>query len=453
MRMLLSEIGECTGGRLAGRDVAVSSFSIDTRSLNSGDLYIAIKGQNFDGNEFVGAAEEAGAVAAVLHEGIAATVPHVVVPDTRLALGQMAGAWRNKARIAVVGVTGSNGKTTVKEMVTAILAVDGEVLSTRGNLNNDIGVPLTLLRLRDEHRYAVIEMGANHVGEIDYTSRLANADVAIITNAGAAHIEGFGSLDGVARAKGEIVQTLKATGTAILNRDDRYFDYWQSVAGGGRVVSFGFHDRADVTAKDIKSTIVDGRFATTFQLVMPEGTVPCRLQLAGRHNVANALAAAAAALALGIGPEQIVAGLQNLQPVTGRMQPLLGRKGNIVIDDTYNANSSSLKAALDVLATLGTEAWLVIGAFAELGPDSAKMHEDMGEMIKSSGVVRLLAVGSDAKNTVARFGKGASFFESQDELIATILQELKGNETILIKGSRMRRMENVVAALVENFRM
>ncbi|MGR9086356.1 MAG: UDP-N-acetylmuramoyl-tripeptide--D-alanyl-D-alanine ligase [Gammaproteobacteria bacterium] len=452
MHLWLSEIAEIVAGRLAGNDMPMRSFSIDTRTLKPGDFYIAIKGENFDGNDFVAQAEQAGAAAAMISRGASASIPHIEVADTRLALAELAGAWRRRAKAAIVGVTGSNGKTTVKEMVAAILSVSGNVLCTRGNLNNDIGVPLTLLRLDEHHRYGVIEMGANHVGEIEFSSRYARADVVIITNAGAAHIEGFGSLDGVAGTKGEIIRTLKQDGVAVINRDDAYFDYWKSVAGSRKVLSFGLNHPADLTAASIKTEIVNGHFSTAFQLVAPQGAARCELRLAGRHNVANALAAAAAATALGVGLDQVVEGLQCVLPVTGRLQPLVGRMGNVVIDDTYNANAASLQAALDVLTHIDGEPWVVLGAFAELGPNSLKIHEEMGESIKKCGVVRLLAIGSDAKATVEKFGKGATFFDSQEELISSLLQELKGHETILIKGSRMRRMENVAAALVENYR-
>ncbi|MGZ8194557.1 MAG: UDP-N-acetylmuramoyl-tripeptide--D-alanyl-D-alanine ligase [Methylosarcina sp.] len=454
MRLLLSEICGWVGGELIGSDVTVSSVSIDTRTIQPGALYIAIKGHTFDGNDFVDQAEQDGAVAAMVHKGVTATLPHIAVTDTRLALAELAGAWRRRMPASIVGVTGSNGKTTVKEMVAAILSANSDnVLYTQGNLNNDIGVPLTLLRLNDQHRYGVIEMGANHPGEIEYTSRYARAEVVIITNAGAAHIEGFGSIDGVARAKGEIIKTLDRDGVAVINRDDPYFDYWKSLAGNRKMLSFGLNDQADLTAKSIKTDIIDNRFVTTFQLVSTEGSVDCVLKLAGRHNVVNALAAAAAAKALGIDPEQIARGLRMLQPVTGRLQPLVSRKGNIVIDDTYNANSVSLKAAVDVLTGLNGEPWLVLGAFGELGPESLKIHEEMGEMVKASGVTRLFAVGADTRATVDSFGQGAAFFETQEQLIASLIQELKGEETILVKGSRRQRMENVVAALVDNFRV
>jgi UDP-N-acetylmuramoyl-tripeptide--D-alanyl-D-alanine ligase len=456
MEMLLSACAECMHGRLAGKDIAISSVCIDTREIKPGQLYVAIKGHNFDGNEFITQAEQAGAIAAIVHKGVVATIPHIIVDDTRLALAELAGAWRQKAVVSVVGITGSNGKTTVKEMVAAILGASvpkqSNVLYTQGNLNNDIGVPLTLLRLNDQHQYAVIEMGANHPGEIAYTSEYAQSDVVILNNAGAAHIEGFGSLDGVAKAKGEIIQTLKKDGVAVINQDDKYFEYWKTIAGKRRTLSFGLTEKADVTAEDIETEIRDNAFATTFKLVTAQGTVESMLRLAGRHNVVNALAATAAALALGISLQQIKQGLESVQPVTGRLQALVSRWGNIVIDDTYNANAVSLKAGLDVLATCTGKPWLVLGAFGELGPESPKMHEEIGELIKASGVSRLLAVGADSKNTVRAFGIGATFFETQQDLIDALKQELKGDETILIKGSRAQRMEFVVAALVDNFR-
>jgi UDP-N-acetylmuramoyl-tripeptide--D-alanyl-D-alanine ligase len=364
----------------------------------------------------------------------------------------LAGAWREKSSAKVVGITGSNGKTTVKEMTASVMSMDGSVLYTQGNLNNDIGVPLTLLRLDESHRYAVIEMGANHLDEIAYTSAIAKADVVILNNAGAAHIEGFGSLDGIAKGKGEIIETLKPNGIAVLNKDDNYFEYWQSIAGNRKVISFGLHGNADVKAQNITSEIINNAFVTSFDLLAAESSIKINLKLAGQHNVKNALAATAAALALGIDLGKIKAGLENVKPVTGRLQPLVNRLGSIVIDDTYNANADSLKAGLDVLVNCHGQHWVVLGAFNELGVDSPKIHEDIGKLLSSKGVVRLLAIGSDAENSVKAFGKGATFFDSQEKLINTLNLELTGDETILIKGSRTQRMENVAAALVDNFR-
>ncbi|MFZ2450603.1 MAG: UDP-N-acetylmuramoyl-tripeptide--D-alanyl-D-alanine ligase [Methylovulum miyakonense] len=451
MPMMLSEIAKTVKGRHIGDDVAIVSVGIDTRTLKTGQLYVAIKGDRFDGDEFMLAAEQAGAAAAIVHAGTQTSLPHIVVTDSRLALAELAGAWRRKAPVQVVGITGSNGKTTVKEMTAAILGVAGETLFTQGNLNNDIGVPLTLLQINETHRYAVIEMGANHPQEIAYTSRYAQSDVVILNNAGAAHIEGFGSLDGVARSKGEIIGTLKPEGIAVLNRDDRYFDYWQGLAGNRRVLSFGFHENADVTAKGIKSEFSAQAFRTVFQLATPQGQAEAAINLAGRHNVMNALAATAAGLALGLSLAQIVQGLATVQPVKGRLQPLVGSVGSRIINDTYNANAASLKAGLDVLRECGGEPWLVLGAFGELGPESVAIHADVGNMIKASGVVRLLATGDHARFAVEQFGAGADFFPSQADLITALRQELQGGETILIKGSRAQHMEYVVAALVGQF--
>jgi UDP-N-acetylmuramoyl-tripeptide--D-alanyl-D-alanine ligase len=458
MEMKLSECAKIVQGRLVSEDVSFSSVSIDTRAivetrLIASLLYIAIKGKNFDGNDFVAQAEQAGASAAIVHSGVITNLPHIIVDDTTLALAQLAGAWRKKLAVSVVGVTGSNGKTTVKEMIAAILAVNHTVLFTQGNLNNDIGVPLTLLRLDEQHRYAVIEMGANHPKEIEYSSTYANADVAVITNAGAAHIAGFISLDGVAKAKGEIIETLRSDGVAILNRDDDYFSYWKDIAGNRKIISFGLNADADVTASMINTRIENNGFVTSFMLSCPQGEIAINLKLAGQHNVVNALAATSACIALGIDLEQIKQGLENVKPVTGRLQPLVSRLGNIVIDDSYNANAASLKAGLAVLTACSGKPWLILGAFGELGEESLKIHAEMGELIKASGVSRLLAVGDDARHTVQAYGEGASFFDSQDELIAVLKQELKGDETLLIKGSRALRMEQIAAALIDNFRI
>lgn len=459
MAMMLSEVAAIVGGNLIGADVSVASVSIDTRLFNPGQLYIAIKGQQFDGNDFLPEAEAAGAAAAIVNTGIAqksagkVTVPLVEVNDTHDALAKLAAAWRQRSQVkAVFGVTGSNGKTTVKEMLAAILGVNDSVLYTKGNLNNDIGVPLTLLRLTEEHRYAVIEMGANHPKEIEYTSRIAKPDVALITNVGAAHIEGFGSLNGVAKTKGEIFETLSSEGIAVINRDDAFYAFWLTVVGGRQFKTFGLSSQADVTAKSIATKVEADGFVTRFELQTAHGAVTVNLKLAGRHNVMNALAASAACLAAGISLEQIKQGLEHAQPVTGRLQLLHGRLGNRVIDDTYNANSASLKAGLDVLSAFPGKRWLVLGAFGELGDESLKIHQEIAAPVKASGVERLLAVGADTKQTVDAFGEGATFFATQDELIAALTQELKGDETILIKGSRAQQMENVARALVDNFR-
>jgi UDP-N-acetylmuramoyl-tripeptide--D-alanyl-D-alanine ligase len=309
------------------------------------------------------------------------------------------------------------------------------------------------LRLNESHRYAVIEMGANHVGEIAFSSRYALADVAIINNVGAAHLEGFGNLEGVARAKGEIISGLLPQGTAILNKDDDFYPLWQELAEDRKIISFGFAADADVSATEINSRIENHQFVTSFNLTTAQQTILICLKLAGQHNVKNALAAAAACLAIGIKLEQIKQGLENMQPVTGRLQPYIGRLGNIIIDDSYNANPSSLKVALDVLSQCTGETWMILGAFGELGEDSVTIHRDMGELIKKYNVKRLFAVGENARYSVESFGAEAEFFSTQDELAARVQAQLTGSETLLIKGSRSQRMENVAASLIDNFRI
>lgn len=453
MELKLSEIAKNLHAQLLGGDAVISSVSIDTRTLQMGDLYVAINGKNFDGHDFIAKAEYAGANALLVEHLVDTDLPQIIVPDTRIGLAELARLWRQKSQAQIVAVTGSNGKTTVKEMLAAILSVNAPVLATKGNLNNDIGVPLTLLRLNEQHRYAVIEMGANHAGEIAFSSRYALADVAIINNVGAAHLEGFGSIEGVAQAKGEIVSGLSTQGTAILNKDDEFYPLWQELAETRKIISFGFAADADVSATEINSRIENNQFVTSFNLITAQQNIPICLKLAGQHNVKNALAATAACLAIGIPSTQIKQGLESMRPVTGRLQPWISRYGNIVIDDSYNANPASLKVALEVLSQCTGESWLILGAFGELGDDSVNIHREMGELIKSFGVKRLLAVGENARYSVESFGVGAEFFSTQDELIARLTSQLTGSETLLIKGSRAQRMENVAASLIDNFRI
>jgi UDP-N-acetylmuramoyl-tripeptide--D-alanyl-D-alanine ligase len=449
IEMNLSEIAASVNGTLIGEDVITTGVSIDTRTLKSGQIYVAIAGKNFDGHDFIATAQQAGAIAILTHKKIKTLSPQILVSDTRFALAELASVWREKMDLKLIGVTGSNGKTTTKEMLAVILSVHDDVLFTRGNLNNEIGVPLTLLRLSPKHRYAVIEMGANHSGEIAYTSRFAKADVAVITNVGAAHLEGFGNLNGVARAKAEIIETLNPNSIAILNADDAFFDYWQSAAGSRKVISFGIKNIADVFAKNIETKREGERFVTRFDLKTTEEEICVNLPLAGNHNVLNALAAAAATLAIGISLAQIKQGLELMSPVTGRLQLLRGQSGCWIVNDTYNANTASLAVALDVLEKCDGEHWVILGAFGELGGNAEKLHSEMGNTLKNYGVKRLFAIGELTKQTVASFGQNAQHFASQTELLETITPLLTGNVTILIKGSRSQRMENITSALVE----
>lgn len=447
--MRLSELAAIVGGELRGRDAGFAALSIDTRTLNPGDLYLALCGERFDGNDFVAEAMRAGAAGAVVERLADVDVPQVLVTDGRAALGRLSAAWRRRWRGRVVGVTGSNGKTTVKEMVAAVLGESAPVLKTRGNLNNDIGVPLTLLRLLPEHGYAVIEMGANHPGEIAYAAGLAKPDVAIIANAGAAHLEGFGSLEGVARAKGELVEALSADGTAVLNADDRFFQFWRDLAGNRPVLSFGFSETAMVRADPGSVALAwrEGGFRTDFDLIYRGGRHAMALCLAGRHNVANALAAAAAGLALGLDLDLVRRGLAGLSPVAGRLEPVAGRTGALIINDTYNANPTSFAAAIEVLAGLPAEPWVALGAFGELGAESPELHARIGREARDKGVVRLFAVGPNADRAAEAFGAGAIYFQNQEDMIGRIEAELKEGVALLVKGSRSQRMERVVEAL------
>ena len=453
MKLQLSNIAQAVNGRLSGDNLTVIGAGIDTRTLQPGNLYIAIKGQHFDGHDFAEQAMQAGAAAMLVSRLLPVSLPQIVVTDTHLALAELAGFWRKQLPVKIAGVTGSNGKTSVKEMIAAIFATQGNTLFTQGNLNNDIGVPLTLLRLNDSHRFAVIEMGANHPGEIAYTSHYVQANVSVITNVGPAHIEGFGSIQGVANTKAEIFENLRPEGIAVLNRDDVFYDFWRTEKVGSRqTISFGLTHSADVRAENIRSQLDSQGFTTHFDLNTQNGSQAIQLKLAGEHNVKNALAAAAVALQFGISLSAIKQGLEQMKPVTGRMQTLLGKKGNIVIDDTYNANPSSLKAALDSVKKAQQPIWLALGAFGELGSDSANIHTEMGAMIKALSVERLFATGELARNTVAAFGENGRFFDQQAELIDALEKAVTGQEIILIKGSRSQKMENVAAALVDNFR-
>ncbi|MEN8260545.1 MAG: UDP-N-acetylmuramoyl-tripeptide--D-alanyl-D-alanine ligase [Pseudomonadota bacterium] len=445
--MTLSEARRIVNGRIMGQDVAFSGVSIDTRTLQSGDLYVAISGKRFDGHDFVAQAQEAGAVAAIVGREVDSVLPCLIVEDTLSALGVLGAEWRQRLGVSLIGVTGSNGKTTVKEIVAAVLKVNAPVLFTRGNLNNDIGVPLTLLRLRPKHRYAVIEMGANHAGEIAYTSGLAKPDVSVVTNAGSAHIEGFGSLEGVARSKGELVESLRSDGIAVLNADDRFFRFWEQLAGNRRIISFGLAPEASVRATALNFETSPGGFKTCFDLVYEGRAHKMTLVLAGRHNVCNALAAAAACIAIGIDMSQVAQGLASARPVAGRMEPLIGAHGGVIVNDTYNANPSSLQAALDVLIQLGGEPWLALGAFMELGADSAEFHENMGKEAKRLGVVRLYAIGPNTERAVQAFGEGAAFFSHQGDLIKALSRDIHRDVALLVKGSRSQHMEAVVEAL------
>ncbi|HLF98620.1 MAG TPA: UDP-N-acetylmuramoyl-tripeptide--D-alanyl-D-alanine ligase [Methylococcaceae bacterium] len=447
--MRLHDAAQMAGGKASGADVELAGVVTDSRADCAGALFVALQGPRFDGHDFVPQALQQGAAAALVSRPLATPIPQILAPDTRVALGRLAAAWRRRHPARVVGVTGSNGKTTVKEMLAAICAEAGPTLATRGNLNNDIGVPLTLLKLNASHRYAVIEMGANHPGEIAALSRLAGPEAAVITNAGAAHLEGFGSLAGVAQAKGELLTTLPATGVAVLNADDANFSLWREMAGERRVVSFGASPAAQVRVVEDTLTQQCGAdgFVTGFDLAWDGKRYPLRLALAGRHNAVNAAAAVAAALALGLDMAQAQQGLARLQAVPGRLQAVPGRNGALLLNDSYNANPASFAAGLEALAHCPGERWVALGGFGELGADSAALHTELGRMSRRDGVTRLFATGPLADKAVDGFGAGGVYFSSQDELIAALRDGLQRDVVLLVKGSRSQKMERVVEAL------
>ena len=440
----LQELARLLDGERTGADVTFTEVGIDSRRLPAGALFVALTGPNFDGHDFIAAARERGAVAALVSRVVADPLPQVRVADSRLALGRLGASWRSRFAGPLIALTGSNGKTTVKEMIAAILRQRGPTLATAGNLNNDLGVPLTLLRLRAEHAYAVIELGANHPGEIAGLTRLAQPDVAIINNAGPCHLEGFGDVAGVARAKGEIFQGLGPEGVAIINRDDPYADYWAGLNPGRRIIDFGLEQPAMVRGEtlDVESH--------RFRLITPTGEIAVQLPLPGRHNLRNALAAAAATLAVGATLEDLRGGLESLPGVSGRLQRLPGRHGGVVIHDAYNANPASLAAALDTVGSGPGEHWLVLGDMYELGPTAVELHAESGRAARTFGFSRLYALGEYSRAAVAAFGSGATHFTEVEALITELSGALpQGSEppTVLVKGSRGMRMERVVAAL------
>jgi UDP-N-acetylmuramoyl-tripeptide--D-alanyl-D-alanine ligase len=447
MRATLGWIAASTGGRLEGADREVAGLGIDTRTLAPGELFAAIRGERFDGHDFAAAALERGAVALLVARRLPLDLPQVVVDDTTLALGRLARAWRERHAIPVVGVGGSNGKTTTKEMIAAILAENGAVLATRGNLNNHIGVPLTLLGLDDAHRAAVVEMGANHPGEIAALVQIVRPTVAIITNAGAEHLEGFGSLEGVAVAEGEMVAGLEVAATAVINAGDEFAPLWRRLARAGRVLTFGAAPDADFRAEDRRARIEDGAFVTEFTLRTPAGSRPVRLALAGAHNVVNAQGAAAAAVAAGASLDAVAAGLARVRPVQGRLQLKATPHGAWIIDDSYNANPSSVRAGIDTLVSLDARRLMVLGEMAELGTHTLASHEEAGDYARARGVELLYCLGAPTAHSARRFGDGARFFVSVEELVTALEPELGPGVCVLVKGSRVNRLERVVDAL------
>lgn len=442
----LGMLARAVGGELVGDDTQFESVATDSRSLQRGQLFVALQGPSFDGHEFVAAAQTAGAVGAMVSRRVSVVLPQVVVDDTRRALGAYAHAWRMQFGYPVVGLTGSNGKTTTKEMIAAILSRRGPVLATRGNLNNDIGVPMTLLGMDGSHVAAVIEMGANHLGEIGTLTSLADPTVALVTNAGPAHLEGFGSLEGVARGKGELYQGLRGDARAVINVDDPWSPLWREFASERDITTFAVDNAADFRALPA-SVAAAGKGGQSFTLSSPAGEHLVQLPVPGMHNVRNAVAAIAAAVTAGAAVTDAVAALAEFQPVAGRLVTRALPGGGALIDDTYNANPASAAAAIQVLAGRPGQRWLVLGDMGELGADAEALHAAVGEHARASGIDRLFTLGRIARAAAAAFGDGATHFDNLDDLLATLGTQLPADLTVLVKGSRSMRMERVVAAL------
>ena len=440
----LAAVARQVSGTLLGADAAFGRVSIDTRKLDPGALFVAIPGERFDGNDFVPDAHARSAAGAVVSRPSDIPLPQVRVHDTRGALSGMARGWRDNFPIPVVAVTGSNGKTTVKELIAGILGRSHDVCVTRGNLNNDLGVPLTLMELADRHEILVIELGANHAGEIAALSQLAGPTVGVITNAGAAHLEGFGSIEGVAQAKGELLDHLPAAGTAVLNADDPYCSAWRRRSRSGSVLTFGFDPSADCTVRGVVAEVSDG---SAFTLVLPDATpVELTLPLRGRHSVLNALAAAAASFAVGVSADEIHAGLTRARPVSGRLNRIRGVGGAAIIDDSYNANPTSTRAALDYLRGCCGQRLFVLGDMAELGADAAELHRQVGEYARDC-CDSLFSIGELSREAAQAFGSGARSFTELSALRQALKPLLTGDATLLVKGSRVMGLDRLVGSL------
>ncbi|MEC7875769.1 MAG: UDP-N-acetylmuramoyl-tripeptide--D-alanyl-D-alanine ligase [Pseudomonadota bacterium] len=449
--MLLSEAAKTIGASLNGEDVIFSGCSTDSRTIEKGNLFIALKGENFDGHKYISVAEKKGASSLIVDHEISNTKSFIKVKNTRKAMGLLAKSWREKMTIPLIAITGSNGKTTVKEMVTNILSTVSSVHATPGNLNNDIGVPKTLFGLNKNHNYAVVEMGANNSGEIEWLSKISLPNVAVITQCAPAHLEGFKNIESVAKAKAEIYLGLQSSGTAIINADDIYADFWKNSCKEINQVTFGIKSKnADVRAKKIKSSVND--LSIKFTLVTENDSVEICLPIFGEHNVMNALAAAACCISLDISLRSIKNGLENIQSINGRLEIKTGKKQVRIIDDTYNANPASLDAAIKTLCSFNGSRYIVLGDMGELGDKAKIFHKEVGMLAKKRNVNGLFTIGELSINASNNFGKGAFHFENYDDLGKSLIKILDKNSTVLVKGSRSMQMERVVNFLMENRR-
>jgi UDP-N-acetylmuramoyl-tripeptide--D-alanyl-D-alanine ligase len=421
-------------------NIAFEGISIDSRTLKAGNLFFALAGMQQDGHDFIEQAYQKGAAGAVVLRTIQTKLPLIKVRDTIQTLGEITKNWRDTFDIPLIGVTGSNGKTTTKNMIGAIFqAMQKFPLVTQGNFNNHIGVPLTLAQLDTRHQAAVIEMGMNHFHEISSLTRLARPTTALITNAGSCHLEGLdGTLAGVAKAKGEIFEGLSLKGTAVINADDDFAAYWKSLIKTQTIITYGIEKEADVKA-ELK--------AQGFVLNYQGKQVFIKLKLLGKHNISNALAAAAAALVNGAELAQIKTALEKLEPAQGRMETKKGLKGVTVIDDTYNANPLSLKAAIEAIRDFPGQKILVLGAMGELGAQGESLHSKCGKFARENGIDYLFTMGELTRHTINSFGKNGRYFTDHVSLIEALQPYIQLDNIILVKGSRSMKMEKVVEAI------
>ena len=440
--MNMSFVEQSVDGYRIGLDAAVAGVTTDSRTVSGGELFVALRGERFDGHEFVTEAIRKGAAAVLVDTPAADAASQVVVDDTEFSLGRLAASWRRNFNIPVVAVTGSNGKTTVKTMISAILGNCGKTAASPGNFNNAIGLPLSLLELREGDRYAVMEIGMNQFGEIEQLSRIAAPTVAVITNAGQAHLMNLHSVDQVAVEKSSIVRGLKEGGAAILNADDPQFSVFRAAAAGFRVVTFGVSEAAEVSAQ-----FREEAYASEIHLNTPCGETEIRLSLPGAHNVANALAAAAASMAAGATLADVREGLESFRAVPGRLAATRHFAGGDLLDDTYNSNPASLSAALRVLAGLGGDRRVVLGDMLELGDRAEQMHRKSGHEARELGIGRLYAYGELSRHAAHAFGRGARHYSSHREIVEVLRKEISRESKILVKGSRGMRMEVVVDGL------
>ncbi|MGI9343867.1 MAG: UDP-N-acetylmuramoyl-tripeptide--D-alanyl-D-alanine ligase [Gammaproteobacteria bacterium] len=452
----LSMVADAVDGRLIGADRSFAAVSTDTRTLQTGELFFALHGDRYDAAEFVAEAARRGAAGAVVDGRQQGDLPQIEVGDTRDALGALARTWRGRFELPVIGVTGSNGKTTVKEMIAAILRAefdaangDSAVLVTSGNFNNEVGLPLTVLRLEAEHRAAIFEMGAARPKDIEYLADIAAPTIGVVTNAGKAHLEGFGNEETVAATKGELFEALARGDVAVVNHDDKFASFWRELAAPAEIRTFGLTNGATYKAVDIRE-IHANESGIEFTMQTPGGEIAIRLPMAGRHNVANALAAAAAADAAGASAAAIRVSLAGARNIAGRLMELSGVGGVVLFDDSYNANPVSVAAAIDFLAERAGETWLILGDMAELGPDGPGLHHAAGERAHRLGVDRLFTYGALARNAAAGFGVGATTYDDLDTLAAALRGDAHAGVSALVKGSRCMGLDRLVALLRED---